>query len=203
MVAKSFVRSGENMSRIGKQPVVIPTGVQVQIKDGLVTVKGPKGEIKELLHSFVAAQVKDGQVVLTANLSVDKKASALYGLMRARVQNMVDGVSKGFTKVLDIVGLGFRAEVAGQKMTLAIGKSHPVIFEAPQGISLAVDPKKTQITVSGINKDLVGEIAAKIRGLREPEPYKGTGIRYQGEHIRRKAGKTAAGASGGAAGAKK
>lgn len=192
------------MSRIGKKPVLIPTGVHVQIADRFITVKGPKGEVKESLHSFVKAEVKDGQVVLSADLSQAREVSALYGLMRARVQNMVEGVSKGFSKVLDIVGLGFRAEVAGQKMTLALGKSHPVIFEAPHGISLAVDPKKTQITVSGINKDLVGEIAAKIRGLREPEPYKGTGIRYQGEHVRRKAGKTAAGAGGGAAaGAKK
>ncbi len=190
------------MSRIGKQPVVIPSGVQVSIANHLVTVKGPKGELKEPLHSFVSAEVKDGQVVLSADLSKEKEVSAIYGLSRARIQNMVLGVSSGFSKVLDIVGLGFRAEVAGQKLTLAIGKSHPVVFEAPKGVTLAVDPKKTQITVSGINKELVGEIAAKIRGLREPEPYKGTGIRYQGEHIRRKAGKTAAGA-GAAGGAKK
>ncbi len=191
------------MSRIGKKPVIIPSGVQVQVAGSFITVKGPKGELKESLHSYVKAEVKDGQVLLTADLSLAREVSALYGLMRSRVQNMVEGTSKGFSKVLDIVGLGFRAEVAGQKMTLALGKSHPVIFEAPKGITLSVDPKKTQITVSGINKDLVGEIAAKIRGLREPEPYKGTGIRYQGEHIRRKAGKTAAGASAGAAGAKK
>jgi large subunit ribosomal protein L6 len=191
------------MSRIGKKPVVIPSGVQVQLSGNLITVQGPKGELKEYLHSFVKAEVKDGQVILSADLSSAREVSALYGLMRSRVQNMVEGASKGFSKVLDIVGLGFRAEVAGQKMTLALGKSHPVIFEAPHGIVLSVDPKKTQITVSGISKDLVGEIAAKIRGLREPEPYKGTGIRYQGEHVRRKAGKTAAGASAGAAGAKK
>jgi large subunit ribosomal protein L6 len=111
------------------------------------------------------------------------------------------GVSSGFVKTLDIVGLGFRAEVAGQKMTLSLGKSHPVTFLAPAGITLGVDPKKTQITVTGSDKDLVGETASKIRGLREPEPYKGTGIRYQGEYIRKKAGKTAAGAGVGAAGA--
>lgn len=191
------------MSRIGRKPILIPSGVQIHFADNFVTVKGPKGELKEPLHPFIKAEVKDGQALLSADISLAREVSAIYGLTRARIHNMAQGVSNGFSKVLDIVGLGFRAEVAGQKMTLALGKSHPVIFEAPTGITLAVDPKKTQITVSGINKDLVGEIAAKIRGLKEPEPYKGTGIRYQGEHVRRKAGKTAAGAGGGAAGAKK
>ena len=194
------------MSRIGKMPVVIPQGVQVSIADGMVTVKGPKGQLQQRLHPLVRAEVKDGKVLLTADLNAAREASAIYGMSRARVNNMVVGVSSGFVKTLDIVGLGFRAEVAGQKMTLSLGKSHPVPFTAPAGITLGVDPKKTQITVAGSDKDLVGETAAKIRGLRKPEPYKGTGIRYQGEHIRRKAGKTAAGAGvgvAGAAGAKK
>ena len=194
------------MSRIGKMPVVIPQGVQVTIGDGLVTAKGPKGQLQERLHPLVRAEVKAGQVLLTADLSGPRETSAIYGMSRARVQNMVQGVANGFSKVLDIVGLGFRAEVAGQKMTLSLGKSHPVVFTAPVGIALGVDPKKTQITVTGANKDMVGETAAKIRGLRPPEPYKSTGIRYQGEHIRKKAGKTAAGAGvgvAGAAGAKK
>lgn len=188
------------MSRIGKMPVVIPSGVQVQIADGVVTVKGPKGELKETLHPSVKAQVKDGAVFLTADLAAAKDAKAIYGMSRARVNNLVWGVAHGFQKTLEIVGLGFRAEVAGQKLTLALGKSHPVTFEAPKGIALAVDAKKTAVTVSGISKDLVGEVAAKIRGLRKPEPYKGTGIRYQGEHVRKKAGKTAAGAGAAAAG---
>jgi large subunit ribosomal protein L6 len=182
-------------------PVVIPQGVQVSIANGLVSVKGPKGQLQERLHRLVSAEVKDGKVLLSADLKAARDASAIYGMSRARVNNMVVGVSSGFVKTLDIVGLGFRAEVAGQKMTLSLGKFHPVIFTAPTGIILGVDPKKTQITVSGSNKDLVGETAAKIRGLREPEPYKGTGIRYQGEHVRKKAGKTAAGAGVGAAGA--
>jgi large subunit ribosomal protein L6 len=182
-------------------PVVIPQGVQVSVAEGLVTVKGPKGQLQETLHRLVRAEVKDGKVLLSADLKAARDASAIYGMSRARVNNMVVGVSSGFVKTLDIVGLGFRAEVAGQKMTLSLGKSHPVVFTAPAGVTLGVDPKKTQITVSGSNKDLVGEIAAKIRGLREPEPYKGTGIRYQGEHVRKKAGKTAAGAGVGAAGA--
>jgi large subunit ribosomal protein L6 len=184
-------------------PVVIPQGVQVSVAEGLVAVKGPKGQLQETLHRLVRAEVKDGKVLLSADLKAARDASAIYGMSRARVNNMVVGVSSGFVKTLDIVGLGFRAEVAGQKMTLSLGKSHPVVFTAPAGVTLGVDPKKTQITVSGSNKDLVGEIAAaaKIRGLREPEPYKGTGIRYQGEHVRKKAGKTAAGAGVGAAGA--
>ena len=191
------------MSRIGKMPVVIPASVQVTIADGLVTVKGPKGQLVERLHRLVTAEVKDGQVLLSADLGGAREASAIYGMTRARVNNMVQGAATGFAKVLDIVGLGFRAEVAGQKLTMALGKSHPVIFQAPVGITLGVDPKKTQITVSGPNKDQVGEIAAKIRELRRPEPYKGTGIRYQGERVRKKAGKTAAGAGAGAAGGAK
>jgi len=191
------------MSRIGKMPVVIPASVQVTIADGLVTVKGPKGQLVERLHRLVTAEVKDGQVLLSADLGGAREASAIYGMTRARVNNMVQGAATGFAKVLDIVGLGFRAEVAGQKLTMALGKSHPVIFQAPVGITLGVDPKKTQITVSGPNKDQVGEIAAKIRELRRPEPYKGTGIRYQGERVRKKAGKTAAGSGAGAAGGAK
>jgi large subunit ribosomal protein L6 len=187
-------------------PVVIPQGVQVSIGDGVVTAKGPKGQLQQRLHRLVTAQIKDGQVLLSADLKGDRQASAIYGMSRARVNNMVQGVANGFVKTLDIVGLGFRAEVAGQTLTMSLGKSHPVVFTAPSGIALTVDPKKTHITVSGPDKDLVGETAAKIRGLREPEPYKGTGIRYQGEYVRKKAGKTAAGAGVGVAagaGAKK
>ena len=191
------------MSRIGKMPVVIPSGTQVSIAGGVVTAKGPKGELKETLNPIVKAEIKDGHVILTADLKSRRDASAIYGMSRARINNLVLGVTAGYSKVLDIVGLGFRAEVAGQKLTLTLGKSHPVAFEAPKGVTLGVDPKKTQITVSGASKDLVGEIAAKIRELRKPEPYKGTGIRYQGEHVRKKAGKTAAGASAGAAGGAK
>jgi len=184
-------------------PVVIPAGVTVSIANAVVTAKGPKGELKEALNPLVKAEIKDGKILLTADLSSGKEASAIYGMSRARVNNLVQGAAHGFSKVLEIVGLGFRAEVAGQKMTMALGKSHPVIFEAPKGITLSVDPKKTQITVAGADKDQVGEISAKIRELRKPEPYKGTGIRYQGEHVRKKAGKTAAGASAGAGGGAK
>ena len=168
------------MSRIGKMPVVIPQGVTVNVANGVVTAKGPKGELKETLHSLVKAEVKDGKVLLTADLGAAKDASAIYGMSRARVNNLVLGAFGGYSKILEIVGLGFRAEAVGQKLTMTLGKSHPVTFEAPKGVTLAVDAKKTQITVSGASKDMVGETAAKIRELRKPEPYKGTGIRYQG-----------------------
>ncbi|MBI3551954.1 MAG: 50S ribosomal protein L6 [Elusimicrobia bacterium] len=191
------------MSRIGRMPVVIPAGVQVSINNALVTAKGPKGELKEALSPIVKAEIKDGKIVLTADLKSGKDASAIYGMSRARLNNLVQGAAHGYAKVLEIVGLGFRAEVAGQKLTMSLGKSHPVIFEAPKGITVSVDPKKTQITVAGADKNLVGQTAANIRELRNPEPYKGTGIRYQGEHVRKKAGKTAAGASAGAAGGAK
>ena len=188
------------MSRIGKMPVVIPPSVQVSVSAQGVAAKGPKGSLQMRLHPYVRAEVKDGKLLLTSDLTAHRDASAIYGTTRSLVNNMVQGVAFGFSKVLDIVGLGFRAEVAGQKLTMTLGKSHPVIFTAPVGVSLSVDPKKTQITVAGPDKMLVGETAAKIRSLRRTEPYKGTGIRYQGEHIRKKAGKTAAGATAGAAG---
>jgi len=190
------------MSRIGKQPVVIPSGVQVKFDGGLVTAKGPKGELKEQLHPYVKAEIKDGKVILSADISVARDASAIWGMSRARLNNLLQGVASGYSKNLEIHGLGFRAEVAGQKLTLALGKSHPVVFEVPKGVTVSVDPKKTLLTVSGVSKDQVGATAAKIRELRKPEPYKGTGIRYQGEYVRKKAGKTAAGAGAGAGGKK-
>ena len=184
-------------------PVVIPSGVQVNIANAVVTAKGPKGELKEMLDPLVKAEIKDGKILLTADLKSAKNASAIYGMSRARLNNLVLGAANGYAKVLDIVGLGFRAEVAGQTLTMTLGKSHPVTFQAPKGITLSVDPKKTQITVAGADKDLVGQTAANIRELRKPEPYKGTGIRYKGEHVRKKAGKTAAGASAGVGGGAK
>ncbi len=191
------------MSRTGKKPIAVPAGVRVEVAAREVTAKGPKGEGREILPPDISAVVDGGLIRISADKNAGREASALFGLTRARVHNLVQGVASGYSKVLEIAGLGFRAEPSGQKLTLSLGKSHPVIFTAPAGITVAVDAKKTTITVSGTSKDLVGETAAKIRALREPEPYKGTGIRYQGEHIRRKAGKTAAGASAGAGGAKK
>ncbi|MEK7388543.1 MAG: 50S ribosomal protein L6 [Elusimicrobiota bacterium] len=190
------------MSRIGKQPIVIPSGVQVKLDAGVITAKGPKGELKETLHPYVKADIKEGALLLSVDVTVARDASAIWGMTRARLNNLLHGVATGYSKVLEIHGLGFRAEVAGQKVTFALGKSHPVVYDAPKGVTVTVDPKKTLLTVSGVSKDMVGEAAAKIRELRKPEPYKGTGIRYQGEYVRKKAGKTAAGASAGAGGKK-
>ena len=191
------------MSRIGKKPVVIPSGVQLKLDGNLVTAKGPKGELKEALHPYVKAEIKDGkEIILSADITIARDASAIWGMTRARLNNLVQGVAVGYSKILEIHGLGFRAEIAGQKLTMALGKSHPVVFEAPKGVTITVDAKKTLLTVSGISKDAVGAAAADIRELRKPEPYKGTGIRYQGEYVRKKAGKTAAGASAGAGGKK-
>jgi large subunit ribosomal protein L6 len=184
-------------------PVVIPSGVQVNIANAIVTAKGPKGELKEPLNPLVKAEVKDGKIILTADLKAAKDASAIYGMSRAKLQNLVQGAAHGYTKVLEIHGLGFRAEAVGQKLTMTLGKSHPVTFEAPKGITITVDAKKTLVTVAGADKEQVGQTAANIRELRKPEPYKGTGIRYQGEHVRKKAGKTAAGAGAAAGGGAK
>jgi large subunit ribosomal protein L6 len=184
-------------------PVVIPSGVQVNIANAMVTAKGPKGELKAPLNPLVKAEIKDGKIILTADLKAAKDASAIYGMSRAKLQNLVQGAAHGYTKVLEIHGLGFRAEVVGQKLTMTLGKSHPVTFDAPKGVTLTVDAKKTLVTVAGADKELVGQTAADIRELRKPEPYKGTGIRYQGEHVRKKAGKTAAGAGAAAGGGAK
>ena len=185
-------------------PVVVPAQVQVSIAGSKVKAKGPLGELEHELHPSVKAELKDGKVLLTTTAEHAKDLSAIYGMSRARVANIVEGVHTGFSKTLQIVGLGFKAAVVGEKLTLNIGFSHPVEFALPKGLKVAVDPKTFSITHSGSNKDLVGETAARIRSLKKPEPYKGTGIRYQGEHIIRKAGKTAAGVgAGGAAGAKK
>ena len=173
-------------------------------------VTGPLGELTLALPSVVSAEVKDGRVLLKADLKARKDASALYGMARARVNNMVHGVSQGFEKKLQIVGMGFRVEETtgdeqnGHVLRLSLGRSHPVMFTVPKGLKVVVDPKKTLITLSGRDKDQLGQTAAELRGLRPPEPYKGTGIRYQNEYVRKKAGKSAAGAAGTTgAGAKK
>ncbi len=182
------------MSRIGKKPVVIPNGVQVTISGPNVKAKGPLGELQEVLPGPISAEVKGGEVLVSADLMSGRNAKALYGTSRARINNAVLGVSAGFSKEMSIVGLGYRAEADAKKITLSLGKSHPVLFTIPDGIKVKIDPKKTLVTISGINKDLVGTTAARLRALKRPEPYKGTGIRYKGEVVRRKAGKTAAGA---------
>ena len=178
------------MSRIGKKPIEIPQGVEVSIKDSIVKVKGGKGEIEQVIPSGVFVEIKDGQVVVSIK-EQSKKNSALWGLIRALLQNAVMGVSQGFEKQLEIIGVGYRANMKGDKLLdLAMGFSHPVEMPVPEGLQLKVE--KNIITISGINKEKVGQFAAEIRAVRKPEPYKGKGIRYLGEKVRRKEGKKAA-----------
>lgn len=181
------------MSRIGKQPVIIPAGVTVEKRAGnIIHVKGPKGELTFPLHERVKAEIADGKVTLI-RASEEKFDKSLHGLSRTLISNMVEGVTKGFSKQLEIQGVGYRASLQGTKLVLTLGYSHPVELQPPKGITITIDPEKKNIlTVSGCDKQLIGEIAAKIRSYRKPEPYKGKGIRYVGEYVARKAGKAAA-----------
>ncbi len=176
------------MSRVGKLPVAIPAGVTVSIADGVVTVKGSKGTLTQALRDEVVVEIKDNEVVVTRKN--DEKASrSFHGLYRQLIANMIKGVSEGYSKVLLINGVGYRAEVKGSILTLNLGYSTPIEYMIPEGISIAADgPAK--LTVSGINKARVGQVAAEIRSLRGPEPYKGKGIKYETETIRRKVGKS-------------
>ena len=177
------------MSRIGKVPVVIPAGVDVTLADGnLITVKGPKGTLSRKLVDDMNIAVDDGQVVVTRPSDL-KRHKALHGLTRTLIFNMVEGVTNGYSKVLEIHGVGYRAAKDGKKLNLTLGYSHPVEMIDPEGLTITVEGQN-KITVAGIDKEKVGQYAAEIRGKRQPEPYKGKGIRYQGENVRRKAGKT-------------
>lgn len=175
------------MSRIGRAPIAIPNGVTVKLENNVVTVKGPKGELVREFNQDMLIEVEEN--VLTVKRPSDNKDHrSLHGLTRTLISNMVIGVTEGFTKTLEISGVGYRAAKAGNKVNLSLGFSHPVEVEPPAGISLEV-PAPNKIVVAGINKEEVGAMAAKIRGYREPEPYKGKGIKYEGEVIRRKVGK--------------
>jgi len=179
------------MSRIGRAPIHIPSGVTVTVgAENLVKVKGPKGELSRVIHPDMKITVEDG-VVTVARPSDDKTHRSLHGLSRALIHNMVVGVSEGFTKTLEISGVGYRAAKQGKNLNLSLGFSHPVVVEPPEGITFEC-PSATVITGSGISKEAVGQVAAEIRAHREPEPYKGKGIKYAGEHIRRKEGKAGA-----------
>jgi large subunit ribosomal protein L6 len=176
------------MSRIGLKPVPVPDKVQVDIRGSHVTVKGPKGELSRSFNPDMSIALEEG--VLRVQRPTDHRShKALHGLTRALLANMVVGVSEGYAKVLEIVGTGYRAEMQGQKLVLYLGYSHPIDFEPPDGISFEVPRGGRGVVVHGIDKELVGEIAARIRRQRPPEPYKGKGVRYEGEHVRRKAGK--------------
>ncbi len=176
------------MSRIGKKPIVIPQGVDITFTEFEVAVKGPKGELKRMLPPYMGLK-REGAFLLVLPQKETKKTSALWGLARSLIANMVVGVVSGFEKKLDFEGVGYRANVEGDTLVLQLGFSHPVRFTAPQGIKFSVE--KNSIAVGGIDKELVGDIAAQVRRLRPPEPYKGKGIRYRDEIIRRKAGKKA------------
>jgi large subunit ribosomal protein L6 len=178
------------MSRIGKKEIPLPKGVEVRKDGNIVTVKGPKGSLTTPLVSGIDVKVENNVVQFT-RADEQTKTRAFHGLMRALVANNVKGVSEGFKKELDIIGVGYRAEVKGKEVVFQLGYSHPVRFPIPQGIEIAVDGKTGHITVTGIDRQKVGQTAAEIRSLREPDPYKGKGIKYTGEIIRRKAGKAA------------
>ena len=179
------------MSRIGNAPIEIPAGVTVTLgEENLVTVKGPKGELSRHIHPEMKVTV-EGNIVKVERPSDDKTHRSLHGLSRTLIHNMVLGVTEGFSKSLEINGVGYRAQKQGKNLNLSLGFSHPVIVEPPKGIEFDVPPANA-ITFKGIDKEVVGQIAAEIRGFREPEPYKGKGIKYAGEHIRRKEGKAGA-----------
>ena len=177
------------MSRIGKKPVVIPDGVKITQEGNFLKIKGPKGELEQQIHPSIGIEIVENQVNVTRPDDT-KQNKSLHGLSRALVQNMVTGVTDTYKKTLDIVGVGYKAELKGKNLLLNIGYSHPIFLMPPDGITLDI-PTQTQIIISGIDKQLVGLVAAKIRSFRKPEPYKGKGIKYSDEHIVRKAGKTA------------
>jgi large subunit ribosomal protein L6 len=177
------------MSRIGRKPIPVPTGVDITIEPGLVTVKGPKGQLSERIHRDMTV-TQEGAEVLVTRPTDRGPHRALHGLSRSLIANMVEGVTDGFVRALEIQGVGYRAALKGKDLELALGYSHPVFVEAPEGIEFEV-PQPTRIIVKGTNKQVVGETAAKIRKQRKPEPYKGKGIRYEGEYVIRKVGKRA------------
>jgi large subunit ribosomal protein L6 len=178
------------MSRIGKKPIPLPAGVKYTIEGKTVLVEGPKGKVTAMIADGISLETKDG--ILNVNRDSDKNA-AVHGLTRALVFNAVQGVTKGWTRELDIVGIGYRAELKGKSMVVfTLGYSHPIEFPLPTGIEVAIDPKQTHLTVSGIDRQKVGQVAADMRSLRKPDPYKNKGVRYSDEKLKKKAGKTGA-----------
>ena len=184
------VNYGVGMSRIGKKPIPIPSGVTVDLSDDVVEVKGPKGTLRQPIPPGIRFELSDERL-LAQPVREDRALAKFHGLARSLVANAVHGVSEGFAKELDIVGIGYRAEVSGSQVVFSLGYSHPVVFPVPDGIKVEVD-KKNHITVSGIDRQRVGQVAADIRALRKPDPYKQKGVRYTGEKLKKKVGKTGA-----------
>ena len=178
------------MSRIGKKPITIPKGVTVKVLDNAVEVQGPKGKLRQAYPPGISFELSDGHL-LARTRSENPQLGKFHGLARSLVANAVSGVTEGFKRELDIVGVGYRAEVKGKQVIFALGYSHPVVFDIPAGIDVAID-KQTHITVTGVDRQLVGQVAANIRRLRKPDPYKQKGVRYTGEVLKKKAGKTGA-----------
>ena len=178
------------MSRVGKKPIPVPKGVTVTVHTDAVEVKGPKGSLKQQVPPGVKFELKDGQL-LAAPEREDPELSKFHGLARSLMANAVTGVTEGFKKELDIVGVGYRAELKGKQVTFALGYSHPIVFDIPNGIDITID-KQTHLTVTGIDRQLVGQVAANIRRMRKPDPYKQKGVRYTGEVLKKKVGKTGA-----------
>jgi large subunit ribosomal protein L6 len=177
------------LSRVGKNPILVPSGVKVKIDNNEITVSGPKGELKREVHPSLKVETSENRI-LVLRFSNSKFHKSLHGLSRALIANMVEGVIHGFKKALEIQGIGYKAELIGKKLNLSLGLSHPILFSPPEGIKIDLE-SPSKIVVSGMDKELVGLVAAKIRSFRPPEPYKGKGIRYEGEVVRKKAGKTA------------
>ena len=178
------------MSRVGKKPIPLPQGVKVDVRGNTVAVQGPKGKVEAFIPTGIKLETKDGHVNAVRN---DDSQSAIHGLVRALVANAVNGVTKGWSKELEIVGIGYRAEMKGKNtVVFSLGYSHPIEFPLPTGIEVAVDPKQTRLTVSGVDRQKVGQIAADMRALRPPDPYKNKGMRYVGERLKKKVGKTGA-----------
>ncbi|GAB6184018.1 50S ribosomal protein L6 [Thermodesulfovibrio hydrogeniphilus] len=180
---------GDRMSRIGRKPIQIPNGVEVKIENKEITVKGPKGQLNYTLPDAIDVTIDNNTLLVTRKSDIPK-VRALHGLARSLIANMVTGVTQGFTKVMTIVGVGYRAQLSGNKLIINVGYSHPVEFPLPDGIKATVDEKQTTITLSGIDKQLLGQVAANLRGIRPPDAYKGKGIRYADEELKLKPGKT-------------
>ncbi len=181
------------MSRIGKLPIAIPQGVTITVKDNLVTVKGPKGELSQVIDTRISVEVKDGEVVVS-RASDDRQERAMHGLYRSLLNNMVVGVSEGFKKTLELVGVGYRASNQGQLLELSLGFTHPIFLMLPQEIKVETKSERNKnpfIYLESCDKQLLGQVCSKIRSFRKPEPYKGKGIKFEGEYIRRKSGKSA------------